>query len=239
MTDDLLRMRRADQEKWRFVALLAHQIISPLATAYTCISTLAKLSGRLSCEESSALVRGALDKVVAVQELTKKLLDLNAIQDGQALADIVDVRIVDVIRGQVNSRQEAARAKNIRLIDSLPDVTCSVRADPTGLATIFAHLLENAITYSPSGTDIVVSGGVENDVFCGSVRDRGPGIRHEDIAHLFDEFFRCADAATKGTAGSGLGLSFVRALATRYGGTIQVDSQLGQGSTFTVSFPCV
>jgi signal transduction histidine kinase len=92
---------------------------------------------------------------------------------------------------------------------------------------------------SRSGSKGVGLAGAENDVFCGSVRDCGPGIRHEDIAHLFDEFFRCADAATKGTAGSGLGLSFVRALVTRYSGKIQVDSQLGKGSTFTVSFPCV
>ena len=64
-------------------------------------------------------------------------------------------------------------------------------------------------------------------------------IRHKDIAHVFDEFFRCPDAVKRDIRGSGLGLSFVKALVTRYGGSVHVDSRVGEGSTFTVAFPCV
>ena len=239
LSRQLSEMRRTDQEKSRFVALLMHQIISPLATAYTCVSTLAKLGTRIAAQDRDALMQGTLDKVVMVQELARKLLDLTAIQDGRALADCKTVDLVAVIRAEVENHSEAASARNIRLLADLPATPHRVHGDPMGLGIIFANLLENAVKYSRSGTDVLVSGRVEDGTVFAGVRDHGPGISDKDLDRLFDEFYRCADAAKKGIAGSGLGLAFVKALVTRYGGSVHVDSRVGEGSTFTVSFPCV
>jgi len=234
----LMQMRRADRAKSRFVALLMHQIISPLATAYTCVSTLARLGERLSTPDREALAQGALAKVVSVQELSKKLLDLTAVQDGRALADCREVNILEVLRAEVESHRPSARERDIRLRARLPRRPVRVRADPTGLGIIFANLLENAIKYSDGGTEIVVTGRVDGGNFFATVRDHGPGIPEKDLRRLFEEFYRCADAAKRGIAGSGLGLTFVKTLLDRYGGSIHVDSQPGRGSRFTVSFPC-
>ena len=177
--------------------------------------------------------------MVSVQELSKKILDLTAIQDGRALADFRDVDVVEVIRAEVESHRQAASERNIQIRAKLPRRSSRVQADPTGLGIIFANLLENAIKYSNGGTDIIVSGRVDKGSFFASVRDHGPGIPDKDLHRLFDEFYRCAHSAKKGIAGSGLGLTFVRTLVNRYGGSIHVDSRLGHGSRFTVSFPCV
>jgi signal transduction histidine kinase len=107
------------------------------------------------------------------------------------------------------------------------------------LGIIFANLLENAIQYSERGSEVIVSGRIEQGVFLASVRDHGPGIPDQDLPRIFDEFFRGPSAARNGATGPGLGLTFVKALVARYGGSIYVESQLGQGSTFTVSFPCI
>jgi len=216
-----------------------HEIVSPLSTVYACVSTLAKLRESISQADRDALIQGALGKVVSVQELAKKLLDLAAIQEGRALADLQDVAVVEVIRDEVENRKDEAGQKSIRLRTTLPRTTPRLRADRTGLGLIFANLLSNAIKYSDRETDIVVSGRVEKNTFFTSVTDHSPGIPPQDLHRLFDEFFRCASAAKKGIPGSGLGLTFVRTLVSRYGGSVHVDSQLGQGSTFTVSFPCV
>ncbi|MHC4711908.1 MAG: GAF domain-containing sensor histidine kinase [Planctomycetota bacterium] len=234
---DLREIRRTDRAKSRFVALLMHQIISPLSTVYTCVSTLTKLADRISPDDSNALVQGALSKVLIVQELAKKLLDLAAIQSGRALADLKNVDMVGILREETKDREKEAADRDIRLIAELPAGACEVYADPTGLSLIFTNLLSNAIKYSDAGTEIVVRGRTEEGTFFASVCDQGPGISSEDLDHLFDEFFRCADATKREIPGSGLGLAFVRTLVARYGGSIHVDSQVGKGSTFTVSFP--
>lgn len=235
---DLREVRRTDRAKSRFVALLMHQIISPLSTVYTCVSTLTKLAGRISADDSTALVQGALSKVLIVQELAKKLLDLAAIQSGRALADLKNVDMIQILHAEMRDHEKEAADKGIHLVAELPAGPFEVCADPTGLSLIFANLLSNAIKYSDSGTEIVVRGRAEEGTFFASVSDQGPGISSEDLDHLFDEFFRCADAAKREIPGSGLGLAFVRTLVARYGGSIHVDSQVGKGSSFTVSFAC-
>jgi signal transduction histidine kinase len=239
LSDQLQEMRRVDRAKSRFVALLMHQIVSPLATAHACVSTLAKLGDRLSAEDRDSLMRGALSKVVVVQELAKKLAELTAIREGRALADCAAVDIVSVIRGEAENHRKAAEAGNLRLRVELPASSPRIHADPAGLRIIFANLIENAVKYSGGDADLVISGGVENGFFFASVHDHGPGIPDKDSLRLFDEFFRGAQAVRKGIAGTGLGLAFVKALVTRYGGSVHVESHVGRGSTFTVSFPCI
>jgi signal transduction histidine kinase len=232
-------MRAVDRAKSRFVALLMHQIVSPLATAHTCVSTLAKLGERLSAQDRDSLMSGALAKVVVVQELAKKLAELMAIRDGRVLADCTTVDIVTVIREEAENHRKAAEAENLRLRVELPAGSPGIHADPAGVRIIFANLIENAVKYSGGNADIVISGGVENGSFFASVRDHGPGIADKDSLRLFDEFFRGPQAVRKGIEGAGLGLAFVKALVTRYGGSVHVESHVGRGSTFTVSFPCV
>jgi signal transduction histidine kinase len=230
--------RRFDRAKARFVALLTHQIVSPLATAYTCVSTLRKLAPRLSSQDRESLMQGALDRVVGVQELAKKLLDLAAIQEGRVLADCKAVDIFAVLRTEVDRQKEAAEAKDIPLLVELPTAASRIFADPAGLGIIFANLLENAIKYSERGSQVIVSGRAEPGGVLASVRDHGPGIPDQDLARIFDEFFRGPSAVRNGAAGAGLGLAFAKALVARYGGSICVESHVGRGSTFTVSFPC-
>ncbi|MGO8705017.1 MAG: two-CW domain-containing protein [Candidatus Brocadiia bacterium] len=239
LSGQVQEMRRVDQAKSRFVGLLMHQIVSPLATAHTCVSTLAKLGDRLSAEDRDSLRRGALAKVVVVQDLAKKLAELMAIRDGRALADCTAVDIVAVLREEAESHRKAAEAENLRLRVELPAGSPGIHADPAGLRIIFANLIENAIKYSGGNGDLVISGGVENGSFFASVRDHGPGIADKDSVRVFDEFFRGAQAVRKGVPGSGLGLAFVKALVTRYGGSVHMESRAGQGCTFTVSFPCI
>jgi signal transduction histidine kinase len=147
------------------------------------------------------------------------------------------VDIVGILREGTNDYEKEAADKDIRLHAELPAGACEVYADSAGLSLIFANLLSNAIKYSDAGTEIAVRGRADEGTFFASVCNQGPGISSEDLDHLFDEFFRCADAAKGEILGSGLGLAFVRTLVARYGGSIHVDIQVTRGSTFTVSFP--
>jgi len=99
------------------------------------------------------------------------------------------------------------------------------------------NLLNNAVKYSPGGGEIVVRVTEQDDVVRISVADPGTGIADEAMPHIFDRFYRSPEATAKHTGGLGLGLAVAKLLVASHEGEITVDSQLGKGSTFTVTLP--
>ena len=110
------------------------------------------------------------------------------------------------------------------------------KADLRLVQRMVANLLDNALQYTPAGgTVIVTTGAADGDAVFITVADTGVGISPEDLPHIFKRFYRCDESRTH--SGSGLGLSLVQAIATSHGGTIDVNSAPGRGSTFTVTLP--
>jgi signal transduction histidine kinase len=107
--------------------------------------------------------------------------------------------------------------------------------DGPRLRRVLDNLLSNAIKYSPAGGEVVVTLAADGDSAVLRVRDQGLGIPAEDLPHIFERFRRARNAAE--IVGTGLGLSGARQLVEQHGGTIQVESQEGAGSTFTVRLP--
>ncbi|TAK35777.1 MAG: PAS domain-containing sensor histidine kinase [Chloroflexota bacterium] len=134
--------------------------------------------------------------------------------------------LLDRTRGVLNVRRIAAE---------IPDDMPQVCADPDRLERIFVNLISNALKYSPPDTEVVIRAARSGDRATFSIADRGEGIAPEDLAHIFERFYR-----TKGTRkaeGLGLGLYITRMLVEAHGGQIWVESVLGQGSTFYVALP--
>jgi signal transduction histidine kinase len=102
---------------------------------------------------------------------------------------------------------------------------------------VFDNLLSNAVKYSPSGGTVEVGGQATDESVMIYVRDEGVGIRQEDQARIFDRFYRVDGALSRKTQGTGLGLYLAKAIIEAHNGTIGVESQPGQGSTFFFSLP--
>jgi signal transduction histidine kinase len=114
-----------------------------------------------------------------------------------------------------------------------------VRANPDHIKTLWSHLLDNAIRYTPSGGRVIVSLSTdqEHKQAVGAVSDTGIGIAVDDIPRIFEDFYRTEEARRLQETGTGLGLSIVREVVELYGGTIEVQSEVGQGSTFSFRLP--
>jgi two-component system sensor histidine kinase BaeS len=100
-------------------------------------------------------------------------------------------------------------------------------------------VLDNAIKYTPEGGRVTVSMSPGAEKCTIAVRDTGPGIAAEDLPRVFDRFWRADAVRSRENGGAGLGLSIARAIAERHGGSIDAESTLGAGSTFTITLPCV
>jgi signal transduction histidine kinase len=114
-----------------------------------------------------------------------------------------------------------------------------LRLDPVTLHEIVANLVDNALKYSTPGAPVEVTAEVVDDAFVIRVRDEGAAIPSGDLPRIFDRFTQLDGSSTRAHGGVGLGLHLVRELTRRAGGEVAVDSEEGQGTTFTVTIPVV
>ena len=113
----------------------------------------------------------------------------------------------------------------------------SLMGDPDRLGQVFTNLISNAIKYAPNAETVEIDLDAPEDAVTVSVRDHGLGIPREQREKIFERFYRAAGAKQKGIPGLGMGLYIVEEIVKRHGGTIGVDSEVGKGSTFTVTLP--
>jgi signal transduction histidine kinase len=175
-----------------------------------------------------------------VEETDRVLLMLNTLMDiSEAESGTLQLRRDRVLLGNIVARaidlyRDVADAKGVALVSKLqPDA--SVMADGTRLQQVAANLIDNALKYTPPGgrVDVEVTQGGGRALL--RVRDNGAGINPDELPRIWDRLFR--GDASRTERGLGLGLSLVRAIVKAHGGTVDVESALGKGSTFTVALP--
>jgi two-component system phosphate regulon sensor histidine kinase PhoR len=146
--------------------------------------------------------------------------------------------VQDVIERVVNSLQLQAAQKHITLSYEIPQQTIPlIEADQALLQQALHNLVENAIKYTRPDGKVHDSTRVEPSGLVFEVTDNGIGVSPMDLPRLFEKFYRGAQQAAREQRGTGLGLAIVKSIAERHGGEVHAESQLGKGSTFTLSIP--
>ena len=237
---DLKQLKRFDKAKSKFVAMLMHQISSPLATVACSVQALRQLGDKLKPEDRQALMDNSLDRINTIQALSRRLLDLAAIRGGGSLGNIREVSVWQALSSEAEAHREDAEKKGIELAIDGEEGDAKVLADADGLQVIFANLIGNAIKYSGEKGKRVEVGLSRREGFVrATVRDFGIGIPQEEQRRVFEEFHRGSNAAASKMRGSGLGLAMVKELVERYEGQIELWSEEGEGTMMTVAFPVV
>jgi signal transduction histidine kinase len=149
--------------------------------------------------------------------------------------------MVDAVRSALNDFRPLAERADVRFREEFPERLPPVQADREQLIQVFAHLLDNAIKFSPDGGLVTIRGWEEDREgvghSCVSITDQGIGIEPEHLDHIFERFFQVDGGAGRRFGGMGVGLSLVREIVEAHGGRVEVESTPGEGSTFTVSLP--
>ena len=153
--------------------------------------------------------------------------------EGKIKVEIEACDIGKVLRKVCMRQQEVSKDHVISC--NLADLPATIQADFGSLDRVFTNLLSNAVKYAPDAPDIEVMARTEFDAVVVEVRDRGLGIDEGDLPSMFERFFRAKTST--GIAGTGIGLNLVKSLVEMHGGTVNVESKKGEGSTFTIRLP--
>lgn len=150
-------------------------------------------------------------------------------------------QMVDAMRSALNDFRPLAERANIRFREELPERLPPVQADKEQLVQVFAHVIDNAIKFSPDGGPVTIRGWEEHREgihhSCISIADQGIGIEPEHLDYIFERFYQADGGAGRRFGGMGVGLALVREIVEAHGGHVDVESTPGEGSTFTVSLP--
>jgi len=231
------RLQDLDRRKDEFLAICSHDIRSPLTGVYAGGQLLLKEKiGPLNETQRGIIERNRI-AVKTIMDLTSELLDLARIDAGQEALNLERFDLSDVIDESIAAHHSQAEARNITLEIQRPDAKCKIEADRLKILRVCNNLISNAIKHAPqkSAVTVTVCAGPEQARF--TVADRGPGIDAEGIKLLFDRFTSLSSSKKTREEGTGLGLSIVRGLIVLHGGTIEVASAIGTGTSFTVTLP--
>jgi len=236
---DITDLKTFDQMKSEFVSKVSHELRSPLTAICEQLAMVDEEAGEAMGEENRGVVRRARDKTGALISLIGDLLDLQRIEGGAEFSQPREVEPVGLLTSMVDFLRARALARGVSLALELPEAALPMLyADPTALESIYGNLITNAIKYTGSGGHVTVAvflpeaGGLRV-----AVTDDGFGIEEKHLEKIFDKFYRIKDDKRRFIVGTGLGLSIVSQLVDGLAGTIEVTSQPGVGSTFTVTLP--
>jgi signal transduction histidine kinase len=230
------RLSALDRMKSQFLNLASHELRSPLGVISGYVSMLEQGSFGPLKEPGVRAVEIIKAKALEMNLLVAQMLDAARLEEGKLTLKRDNLDLRRIVDQAVEVVKPMATSANQLAVDSPVDEV-PVFGDPDRLLTIITNLTENAVKYSPDGSQVVLRVWSQDGSAKVSVSDTGIGIAHEDLPRLFNRFERLQHPQTRHVGGTGLGLYLSRELARQHGGDIEVNSEEGRGSTFTLVLP--
>jgi signal transduction histidine kinase len=220
-----------------FLSVASHELKTPLTTLLGNAQLLYRRAEREGHfpERDQRTIRVISEQAQRLNGLVTTLLDLSRIEQGQLTLEQVPVDVDALIRRVVDEIRLAHDQHPIAY--QVQETPCIVIGDTVRLEQVVQNLISNAIKYSPPGEPVTVAVMSQGEKVCVSVADRGIGIPAENLPNLFGRFYRARNAEAHQITGLGIGLFVVKEIVTLHGGTIEVTSTEGVGSTFTICLP--
>jgi len=228
------RLQELDQMKSDFVAITSHELRTPITSIRGFIKTLLRNKERLSPEQVGSFMEIIDRQSARLARLVEDLLFVSRIEAGTLRLSMDGVELDRFLKETVEAFGPEGAARVEVRTGPMP---VSAVIDPQRVDQILRNLLDNALKFSPPQSRVVLQGKVAGGLVELSVSDQGPGIARADQLMIFDRFHQVGDALSREREGAGLGLYITKRLVEAMGGTIDLESSPGVGSTFRVHVP--
>ncbi|ALC81995.1 MULTISPECIES: two-component system histidine kinase PnpS [Bacillus] len=230
---DITEMSKLEQMRKDFVANVSHELKTPITSIKGFSETL--LDGAMKDEKTlSHFLSIILKESDRLESLIHDLLELSKLekQDFHLVAETCDIK--EIINDVANILSYRAEEKGIDIVLELPEEQVEVEGDPHRLKQVFINLMSNAVAYTSEKGSVNVTLKQLKDKVIAQVADTGIGIKKEHIPRIFERFYRVDRARSRNSGGTGLGLAIVKHIIEIHGGRIDVESELGKGTIFTI-----
>lgn len=233
---DVTDMRRLESLRRDFVANVSHELKTPVTAVKSAAETLR--DGAMSEPEAALTFIDMIERNAdRLQSLVEDLLDISRIESRAYEFKLAPVSVHTVVEHAFATFADKAAKKRVRLVNRVPAILQPVLADERALEQVVNNLVDNAVKYCNENTELVVAAKSSGERIQISVKDTSPGIEPQHLPRLFERFYRVDHGRSRDVGGTGLGLSIVKHMTEGMGGSVDVESTLGVGTTFLVSLP--
>jgi signal transduction histidine kinase len=237
LTRKNVELRDVIREKNQLLGMAAHDLRNPLGVVVGVVDLLSdELADSLS-EENRQLFSRVASSVEYMLGLIDDMLDYSKIDAGRLELQLTPIDVTDLIRQNLEFNTILARKKGISVHFESQGNPPLLNLDSRRIQQVLNNLLSNALKFSHRGSSVTVSLLTEAAMVTIAVADQGQGIPADELGKLFNPYSRTSTKSTDGENSTGLGLSIARRIVEAHGGSIRVESELGRGSTFYLSFP--
>jgi len=235
--EDITTHKMIDQQKSEFVAMVAHELRAPLASVEQMIYAMKAGCSTFEGTACEHLHTRMTARTKELLQLIANLLSLSRLESENIVFNLEAINGNTLLENIVEVLTPQAQNKNIALTLSPAEVDWTFNADFDHIRSAFINVMGNAVKYTPEGGQVEVKSKVSSGLVTIEISDTGIGIEKDSLPHIFDRFFRVKDKTTRLITGSGLGLSVVKKVVEAHNGFVDVVSEHGAGTTFSLSFP--
>jgi two-component system sensor histidine kinase SenX3 len=234
LLSDESQAQRIQDVRRDFVANVSHELKTPIGALL--LLSEAVLGAK---DDPAAVEKFATRMQIESKRLTdlvQELINLSRLQDSDPLSVPSELNVQDLVNEAIDQSQVGADSRKIEILTG-EIANGVVLGDRDQIIMAIQNLVENAVNYSPEGTKVTVSSGIEDGIVTISITDQGIGIPENEKDRIFERFYRVDPARSRQSGGTGLGLSIVKHVATKHGGEVSVWSVENVGSTFSLKLP--
>ena len=229
------KTEKTDKLRRDFVANVSHELRTPLTIM--CGYNEALLDGTISqpgqVEKYHKVMR---DESIRLQKLINELLDLSHLEARTVTLETEPVSLAEIVDNIVTLFKQPSQEKGVTLQTEIADSLPEIQAYGDRLTQLVLILVDNALKFTPAGGTITLSVGAVNHILTLSIADTGAGIFPEDLPYIWERFYKADKSHTRATGGTGLGLAIAKEIINLHGATVEVASEPGKGTVFTIQF---
>ena len=236
---DVTRLRELESVRREFVANVSHEFRTPLSIINGYLETLQEGGvGREMMRKSITVMRRHADRL---NHLIEDLLTISRMEEKGGRLETLPMNVGALLANVIEHLESEVKERGARIMLEIPSELPPVMVDEYRIEQAFSNLLVNALRHGVplegDRSNVVISAWIQGSEMAISFRDHGPGIPLHDQEHLFERFYRVGGDRARHTGGTGLGLSIVKNVVQAHGGRVALESQPGEGSTFTIFLP--
>ncbi|MCX6156766.1 MAG: response regulator [Ignavibacteriae bacterium] len=234
---NITEMKKVEYVKSQFVSMVAHELKTPMAAVLGFLNIILDPSLQITPEQQKDYMSRSKNRLQGLLEMVNDLLDISRMEMKTKSRELKELSVGGIVKSTVDFLELELKKKGVTVTSRYQEDLPLIKADNNEITRLFTNIIGNSIKYNKDKGTINIDVSTSGNFIVTKISDTGIGMKPEDKARLFSEFYRIKNEHTRSISGTGLGLSIVKRIAESYSGKVEVESEYGKGSTFTVYLP--